>query len=315
MHLTVSVIAKSNRQSRRRKDESVNAYLGRLTNVAVTGQRISKIDNLQHCPQLATLYLHDNCIARLENLSACQRITHLYLQHNNISRIEHLSHLRGLTKLHLGYNCIGVIEGLEGLFSLRELHVEHQRLPTGEKLLFDPRSLESVSSLRILNVAGNNLDALDDLLDFHSLSALDVSFNRIHDLSDVLFVLRSCPGISSLNVTGNSFCELSKYREEIIVSTSSLALLDGREVSASLRQFLLRWKSAIESRRQHSSPSRRDYTATLEGAIPVLRQQVPPARIYPGLSGSLARYNRATVRAPRLLPPLEHGPVLIGGDL
>jgi hypothetical protein len=38
-----------------------------------------------------------------------------------------------------------VIEGLEKLEQLQELHVEHQNLPAGEQLLFDPRSLQSIA--------------------------------------------------------------------------------------------------------------------------------------------------------------------------
>lgn len=46
---------------------------------------------------------------------------------------------------YLGGNYIAVVEGLEGLEELRELHVESQRLPLGEKLLFDPRTLRSLA--------------------------------------------------------------------------------------------------------------------------------------------------------------------------
>ena len=37
------------------------------------------------------------------------------------------------------------MEGLEELTQLSELHIAHQRLPEGEKLLFDPRTLFAVS--------------------------------------------------------------------------------------------------------------------------------------------------------------------------
>ena len=37
------------------------------------------------------------------------------------------------------------MEGLEELRQLSELHIAHQRLPEGEKLLFDPRSLSSIA--------------------------------------------------------------------------------------------------------------------------------------------------------------------------
>lgn len=46
---------------------------------------------------------------------------------------------------YLGGNCITVLEGLEKMDKLQELHVENQRLPPGEKLLFDPRSLRGIS--------------------------------------------------------------------------------------------------------------------------------------------------------------------------
>ena len=46
---------------------------------------------------------------------------------------------------YLSGNAITVLEGLEGLTSLAELHVAHQRLPEGEKLLFEPRSLLAIA--------------------------------------------------------------------------------------------------------------------------------------------------------------------------
>lgn len=54
---------------------------------------------------------------------------------------------------YIGGNELNVIEGLECLSSLQELHVENQRLPPGEKLLFDPRSLIAlaVSTTRAKN--------------------------------------------------------------------------------------------------------------------------------------------------------------------
>ncbi len=45
----------------------------------------------------------------------------------------------------LGGNSITVVEGLDELKSLKELHVEGQKLPRGEKLVFDPRSISSLS--------------------------------------------------------------------------------------------------------------------------------------------------------------------------
>jgi protein phosphatase 1 regulatory subunit 42 len=46
---------------------------------------------------------------------------------------------------YIGGNSIVVVEGLEELNQLQELHIENQRLPSGEKLLFDHRSLQAIA--------------------------------------------------------------------------------------------------------------------------------------------------------------------------
>ena len=38
-----------------------------------------------------------------------------------------------------------VVEGLESLTELQELHVENQQLSSGEKMLFDCRSLQAIA--------------------------------------------------------------------------------------------------------------------------------------------------------------------------
>ena len=48
---------------------------------------------------------------------------------------------------HIGGNSIKVLEGLENLRELVELHIENQKLPLGEKLLFDPRTLMTLMVL------------------------------------------------------------------------------------------------------------------------------------------------------------------------
>ena len=46
---------------------------------------------------------------------------------------------------YLGGNSIVVVEGLQEVNQLQELHVENQRLSSGEKLLFDARSLQAIA--------------------------------------------------------------------------------------------------------------------------------------------------------------------------
>uniref|UniRef100_A0A4W5MX62 Protein phosphatase 1 regulatory subunit 42 n=1 Tax=Hucho hucho TaxID=62062 RepID=A0A4W5MX62_9TELE len=83
------------------------------------------------------------------------------MQNNNITHVDNLSNLQKLSKLYLGGNSITVVGRLE---ELKELHLEGQRLPSGENLLFDPRTLFSLAeSLGVLNINRNNIDDVRDL--------------------------------------------------------------------------------------------------------------------------------------------------------
>jgi len=68
---------------------------------------------------------------------------------------------------YLGGNSIVVVEGLEMLPQLQELHVENQQLSSGEKMLFDNRSLQAIavseiiSFLLIFSLADNTLCCVD----------------------------------------------------------------------------------------------------------------------------------------------------------
>ena len=75
---------------------------------------------------------------------------------------------------YLGSNSITVVEGLENLENLRELHIEKQSLPPGEKLLFEPRSLQalSVSMHLLVLIQIHPLDLYMSLTLWYSLGEL-----------------------------------------------------------------------------------------------------------------------------------------------
>jgi len=253
MQLSLDILGKSNRLTKRRRGETLLEYLSRLTHVSVTGAGLTTIDNLASLPQLTSLSLSDNLISRMIGLVSCNKITHLYLQRNNITRIDNIGACRHLKKLHLGYNAIEVLEGLDQVSNLRELHIENQTLHPGAALIFDPRSLAAIAdSLNVLNILGNGLENLDDISCFQNLTQLDVSRNALNSLSDVLGAVSRNSSLSNLCVLDNPFCSIPKYREEVIVSSLSLESLDGKEVSDRYRQFLQQFKAVIETRRANS---------------------------------------------------------------
>ncbi|TKC38765.1 hypothetical protein EI555_017928 [Monodon monoceros] len=195
VRLTLDLIAKKS-NLKPRKEETTLQYLKKITHINFSAKNIDAIEDLSLCKNLSVLYLYDNCISQITNLNYATNLTHLYLQNNCISCIENLGSLKKLEKLYLGGNYIAVIEGLEGLEGLRELHVESQRLPLGEKLLFDPRTLHSLAVRPNLSILTKNIviNAYNekrkvylDVLPFlqKSLSILNISNNNIDDVRDL----------------------------------------------------------------------------------------------------------------------------------
>nr|XP_023504272.1 protein phosphatase 1 regulatory subunit 42 isoform X5 [Equus caballus] len=165
-------------------------------------------------------------------------------------RITHLKRAR-----YLGGNYIAVIEGLEGLEGLRELHVESQRLPLGEKLLFDPRTLHSLAlfflqkSLSTLNISNNNIDDIRDLEILENLNQLIAVNNQVLHVKDLEFLLNKLIKLWKMDLNGNPVCLRPKYRDRLILVSKSLEFLDGKEIKNMERQFLMNWKASKDARK------------------------------------------------------------------
>ena len=88
-------------------------------------------------------------LTKIENLNFAENLTHLYLQNNRIQKLENLDCCPKLQKLYLGGNQIQVLEGLDKCLHLTEIYIENQRLPEGEKLVFEPRTLQCLSKFLV----------------------------------------------------------------------------------------------------------------------------------------------------------------------
>ncbi|XP_072427597.1 protein phosphatase 1 regulatory subunit 42 isoform X4 [Chiloscyllium punctatum] len=283
--LTVDLIAKNSIHVKNRRDEPLEQYLKKLTHLNFANKNIDEIDNLSICKNLSVLYLYDNNITQIHNLDFAINLTHLYLQNNNITHIANLSSLQNLTKLYLGGNCISVVEELEGLTELRELHVENQRLPLGEKLLFDPRTLQSLKkSLCVLNIKKNNIDEIKELACLGNLTQFIAEDNRIQDIKELEYVLSQWQKLWYLNLSGNPVCQKAKYKDKIMVLSTSLEVLDGKEINNTVRQFLLNWKAFREAKKKIATekPEEQATQQTLDHPQ-VIRNQALRSYTTPGI--------------------------------
>ncbi|CAH1254215.1 protein phosphatase 1 regulatory subunit 42-like isoform X6 [Branchiostoma lanceolatum] len=304
VRLTIDLIARVNTHTKRKRDEPLSQYLRRLTHLYFQERHIDEIDDLSLCKNLSVLYLYDNRISRIQNLHFASNLTHLYLQNNLINKIENLSLLRRLEKLYLGNNEITVVEGLEKLENLKELHIENQRLPPGEKLLFDPRSIQALSALCVLNVSGNNLEDLQDFRCLGNLNQFMAADNQLEDMKELAQVLAGWVNLWRLELVGNPLCRKAKYRDRVIVMSGSLEVLDGKEINETARKFLLSWKANKEARRRQREDRKKNGDADgTRRELPPLQLPHAPLRNYimPGLPGARKQFEAILARS-RSLP-------------
>eukprot|EP00039_Didymoeca_costata_P002016 m.56995 g.56995 ORF g.56995 m.56995 type:complete len:297 (-) comp11072_c0_seq1:773-1663(-) len=230
----------------RRKGESAEEYVGRLTHISAVNQNITELVDLRMCKMATTVFLYNNKIGSLKGIEMCKRLTHVCLQHNRINHIEHLSSLTLLRKLRLGYNHISVFEGLEGCTNLEEIHMEKQDLPDGESLVFDPRCLRALSSsLRYLDVSGNRIQDIKDLTQLRKLQYLNIAENNIENMQDVEEVLQANRSMESLWINRNPVCSIQNYQNIIIIAGVNLKTIDSNQINNLTRQFLYNMKNRL----------------------------------------------------------------------
>ena len=209
----------------RHSDESVEHYLARITHVHLQHKKIGTIRALDQCKKIQVLYLYDNYIEVIENLSGVTDLKYLFLQNNYIKVIPTLTSA-ALEKLRLDENEISIVEGLEELRCLEELSIANQRIPS--ELRFDSLSMGAISqSLRVLDVSGNQLTSISQLLQLENLEKLVCADNNISELSE-LENIRFFVRLVDLTFRGNPVCRLNyRYRDIVCgLAAESLRLLD-----------------------------------------------------------------------------------------
>ncbi|XP_078318376.1 protein phosphatase 1 regulatory subunit 42-like isoform X8 [Crassostrea virginica] len=280
--LTIDLIARgTSGYTKKKRDESMQQYLKRLTHLYLEDRCIDEVgEDLSMCRNLTVLYLYDNQLLKIPILHHNQHLTMLYLQNNDIHKIENLSPLTRLIKLYLGGNCITVIEGLDKLEHLQELHIENQRMPPGEKLLFDPRTLRAISSsLQVLNIAGNNLDSIKDIECLRNLYQLHANDNLLTDMKELAHVIGGMFRLWRLDLMGNPLCHKAKYRDRVIVMAKNLDVLDGKEISETSRRFLHSWHDAREVQKKRREEHLRKGSGEFRDSA--LLRELPPVKDYP----------------------------------
>lgn len=120
--------------------------------------------------------------------------------------------------------------------------------------------------LEILNISGNNLDSLEELSCLERLQDLTANNNCLNNLRELIQLLSIWKNVKRLDTSRNPFCAKARYRERLIVSSTTLGsrqivelikqircfvfrieMLDGKQITDNSRQFLRNWKASRET--------------------------------------------------------------------
>ncbi|KAK3908752.1 Protein phosphatase 1 regulatory subunit 42 [Frankliniella fusca] len=144
---------------------------------------------------------------------------------------------------YLGHNSISVVEGLENLKCLQELHVEHQRLCPGEEIMFDPRSVAALGyTLEMLNLQGNGLSSLEDLVGLEHLRILWVSSNNLKDVTKIQAFLSAVPSLAELDMRDNPVILDYKNCNRILAVAHNLRIFNKKNISYTTLDFMRKFE-------------------------------------------------------------------------
>ncbi|XP_018351816.1 PREDICTED: leucine-rich repeat and guanylate kinase domain-containing protein-like, partial [Trachymyrmex septentrionalis] len=174
---------------------------------------------------LTYVNLSHNYIIDIGDLSGCWSIVRLNLSHNILESISGLENLKHLQYLNLSYNLIECIENLDGL-NIQELNLEGNCI-TSFKSAIPGRGLNTLSNLRTILLGYNRLCTLGFFKDTYTLRFVDLKFNRITDLMEILNLKGL---ICQVDFRGNTCTEWPNYRNVLISSISSIKFIDGIQV-------------------------------------------------------------------------------------
>ena len=274
------------------RHESMDHFLRRVTHLNLNSKKYTKIQGLDILPNLKVLYLYDNAIQNTEFLKPSEStLTHLYLGGNSLKTLENIPQTK-LTKLFVDRNQIDIVNGLNSAFNLLELHIANQQFiqPT-HSLMFDHMTVHAISgSLKVLNVAGNNIDDLGSICRLYNLEKINATKNNIQDMKQLQLLFASCQYIQEADFRGNPIVvstPKNKYRDQLVLASSQeLKLLDGSQITPFLRMNVQRLKMH-KQKMISSTVGHRGNSSTFPSS-----NQETTERNYNSRKGSLVTYKK-----------------------
>ncbi|OHF02351.1 WD repeat domain-containing protein [Colletotrichum orchidophilum] len=209
--------------------------LHRLTELDLTGNKVSELRALGQLSSLQMLKLSKNCLEAFtaENAQGLDGLRYLDLSDNGILELD-ISRLPAVRLLHADRNRISKIIGFTKARHLDSLSLREQ----GGDAQLDLSFLSSAYEVRKLFLSGNYIGTFEPKVDFLNLQLLELANCGLRCLPEGLGQLM--PNLRSLNLNFNAVADLSPIRfvprlKKLLVAGNRLA--DSTTVTELLTDF------------------------------------------------------------------------------
>jgi dynein assembly factor 1, axonemal len=180
--------------------------------------------------------MEGNAFRKIEGLALLTNLRCLYLQENMIGRIEGLETLTGLANLNLSDNLIERVEGLGSLTNLSNLQLKRNR------------------------IGGAGLEDVTGLLECPSISALDISDNKVETEEFLPEVLQKMGSLAVVYLQNNEFTKkVPHYRKTLISRIPTLKYIDDRPVFEDELRYAQAWaRGGLEEERKERAAYKKE---------------------------------------------------------
>ena len=182
-------------------DISFLEKLTNLTSLHLSFNQISDISFLEKLTNLTSLDLSNNQVSDYSFLEKLTNLTSLDLSNNQVSDYSFLEKLTNLTLLNLSFNQIVDYSFLEKLTNLTSLDLNSNQIS-------DISFLEKLINLTSLNLLANQISNISFLEKLINLTSLNLNSNQISDIS-FLNNLAQKNNFNQLDISNNKIIDLT----------------------------------------------------------------------------------------------------------
>ncbi|QHW31939.1 leucine-rich repeat domain-containing protein [Paenibacillus rhizovicinus] len=187
--------------------------LSGLRSLDLSNNKVTDPAPLKSLKKLQTLNLSNNAVKDIKSLASLSELQYLYVNNNKLTDASAVAGLSKLQELNLSNNQLKSIKSLQNLKNARAVLLGgNQFSDLSAVTALGAKKSVTDSTYLWLDMKQNGLANLNGIEKMTRLEQLDVSFNKLTDISGIVKLVQAqtqYPFLTTLNLSGNKISDLS----------------------------------------------------------------------------------------------------------